>query len=49
LPLSDSSAKYPFLENIAGTYANGAKYIKAVGKVMQDYNLVALAKSVGGT
>jgi flagellum-specific peptidoglycan hydrolase FlgJ len=38
-----------FLENIAGTYANGAKYIKAVGKVMQDYNLVALAKSVGGT
>jgi hypothetical protein len=40
---------YRFLKNIAGTYANGAKYDAAVSKVMKDFNLVALAKSVGGT
>lgn len=40
---------YRFLANIAGTYATGSKYNAAVSKVMKDYDLVALAKSVGGT
>jgi flagellum-specific peptidoglycan hydrolase FlgJ len=40
---------YRFIDNVGRPYATDPNYARSIKKMMQDYNLVAMARSSGGT